>query len=121
MTEANPGVRASVAEAGYSGAALLRIGTARVDVQVELRGFFQPIDGRYHWYGRIARNDKLAAIVGGSARAVLETRCGTSGCELSDIDLWGRYRVAGLSTPPFLVPIETDIDAEETDNQTTIT
>ncbi len=26
--------------------------------------------------------------------------------ELSDLDLWGRARIAGWSTPPFPVPVE---------------
>ncbi len=38
---------------GYEGTAVLEVGGARFDVQVRLRGHFQPIDGRYHWYGRI--------------------------------------------------------------------
>jgi hypothetical protein len=87
---------------GYRGAARLTVGSARFDVQVELRGHFEPIDGRYHWYGRIARHDELAELVGGArASAVLETGHGASPCELADPDLWDRYRIAGYSTPPF--------------------
>jgi hypothetical protein len=89
---------------GYSGAARLTVGTARFDVQVELRGYFEPIDGRYHWYGRIARNDELAGLLSGArASAVLETGHGASPCDLADPDLWDRYRITGYSTPPFPV------------------
>jgi Domain of unknown function (DUF4873) len=91
-------------EDGYAGHAELLIGTQRLDVQVELRGFFQPIDGRYHWYGRIAADDRIAALVtGGRAEAVLDVGHGPAPCELAEPDLWGRYRVTGQSTPPFPV------------------
>ena len=44
---------------GYEGTALLEVGRSRFDVQVRLRGHFQPIDGRYHWYGRIDTHEAL--------------------------------------------------------------
>lgn len=89
---------------GYRGAALLRVGGDRFEVRVELRGFFQPIDGRYYWYGRIAADDILArAFDGQRAAGVLDTGLGASPCELSEPDLWGRYRVTGRSAPPFAV------------------
>jgi hypothetical protein len=31
------------------GTAVVEVGRSRFDVQVRLRGHFQPIDGRYHW------------------------------------------------------------------------
>jgi cation diffusion facilitator CzcD-associated flavoprotein CzcO len=87
---------------GYEGSATLVAGPAQLDVQVRLRGYFQPIDGRYHWYGRIEPNEGLAELVrSGRARAVLTTPEGSAPCELSDPDPWQRYRVTGLSTPPF--------------------
>ena len=89
---------------GYSGAALLRVGEEQFDVEVELRGFFQPIDGRYYWYGRIAADDRLSQTLGGQrAAGLLETGQGASECDLSEPDLWGRYRVTGRSAPPFEV------------------
>lgn len=94
-------------EAGYSGAAEVLIGGQVVPVLVELRGFFQPIDGRFHWYGRIAANPELDRLVPGNrAEVVLRTPTGERPGELSDPDLWGRYRVAGESTPPFPVDLE---------------
>lgn len=89
---------------GYTGTAILRAGADRLDVQVELRGFFQPIDGRYHWYGRIAADPRVDQLVtGGRTTAVLETSHGSASCELAEPDLWGRFRVTGQSTPPFPV------------------
>jgi hypothetical protein len=89
---------------GYAGPARLSIGAARFDVEVELRGYFEPIDGRYHWYGRVAASPRLADLLGGSkAAGTLETPHGTTSCELADPDLWNRYRITGQSTPPFEV------------------
>jgi cation diffusion facilitator CzcD-associated flavoprotein CzcO len=87
---------------GYEGPATLVTDGTQVAVQVRLRGHFQPIDGRYHWYGRIEPSDGLAGLVrSGRARAVLATPEGSAPCELSDPDMWQRYRVTGISTPPF--------------------
>jgi cation diffusion facilitator CzcD-associated flavoprotein CzcO len=87
---------------GYEGPATLLADGAQVAIQVRLRGHFQPIDGRYHWYGRIEPNDGLKDLVrSGRAGAVLTTPEGSAPCELSDPDMWQRYRVTGISTPPF--------------------
>jgi hypothetical protein len=86
----------------YTGPAVLRIGDREFDVRTELRGHFEPIDGRYHWYGRLARHDALAeAIPAARASGTLTTPEGTASCELSEPDPWLRYRVTGISTPPF--------------------
>ena len=92
-------------EDGYTGTASLTVGEDIFDVEVELRGHFQPIDGYYRWYGRIAAHEALSAALGGKkADAVLTTPEGEANCQLSDPDPWDRYRVMGTSTPPFHVP-----------------
>jgi len=89
-------------EDGYQGTAILEVGALRLDVSVELRGFFQPIDGRYHWYGRIAADPALAeALPAGRTKGALTTPHGSAPAEIGDPDPWGRYRVEGVSTPPF--------------------
>lgn len=92
-------------EDGYAGDAVLVIDGTEIAVQVELRGYFQPIDGYYRWYGRVAIDDQVSAAAGGKKIAV-EIRAGeyTAKGELSDPDPWGRYRIMGTSTPPFHVP-----------------
>jgi hypothetical protein len=101
-------------EDGYRGPAEVLIGADTVPVRVELRGFFQPIDGLFHWYGRIAANPELDRLVSGNrASVVLRTPSGERPAELSDPDLWGRYRVAGESTPPFPVTLEIPQRAHE--------
>ena len=90
----------------YVGPATLRIGGRTFAVQAYLRGQFEPIDGRYHWYGRLARSDALTASMRrGRAVGLLSTLEGAAECELYDPDPWERYRVAGISTPPFRTAI----------------
>jgi hypothetical protein len=90
----------------YAGPATLRIGDDTFGVHADLRGQFEPIDGRYHWYGRLARNDALTASMrDGRVMGLLSTPEGAAECELYDPDPWERYRVAGISTPPFRAAI----------------
>ncbi|MEJ2858997.1 MULTISPECIES: DUF4873 domain-containing protein [unclassified Saccharothrix] len=91
-------------EDGYTGSAVLVFDQREVAVEVELRGYFQPIDGRYHWYGRVKANEQVTELVEGGARtALLRTPDGSATGKLTDPDPWSRYRVAGISTPPFTV------------------
>ncbi len=92
-------------EDGYTGPATLVFDETEVEVEVELRGHFQPIDGRYRWYGRVRPNAEVSALVAGKKRAaLLRTPAGEATGELSDPDPWDRYRIMGASTPPFVVP-----------------
>lgn len=90
-------------EEGYDGPAVVVVDESEVDVTVVLRGYFEPIDGHYHWYGRVV-SEELSALLGGKTKlAVLRTSSGEAAGQLSDPDLWGRYRIAGTSRPPFAV------------------
>ena len=94
---------------GYEGTAVVEVGGSRFDVQVRLRGHFQPIDGRYHWYGRMSANEGLDGVLGsGRATGVLTTAEGSAPCELSEPDPSRRYRVTGTSTPPFRTAAASD-------------
>jgi hypothetical protein len=94
-------------DGGYTGPATLVLNDREVPVDVDLRGHFQPIDGRYHWYGRLAANDELDELVAGRKRtAVLRTDTGEATGEVSDQDPWRRYRITGVSTPPFRIDTE---------------
>ncbi|WP_340559700.1 DUF4873 domain-containing protein [Streptomyces sp. GSL17-111] len=87
---------------GYSGAATLVTDGAELAVTVELRGHFQPIDGRYRWYGRLAADPEVTRLCGGRRASVtLRTPHGQAPAEAADPDPWGRYRVTGTGTPPF--------------------
>ncbi|HEX4704754.1 MAG TPA: DUF4873 domain-containing protein [Pseudonocardiaceae bacterium] len=100
---------------GYQGPATLVLDERELTVEVTVRGHFQPIDGRYHWYGRLAENAELARLIGGRRRtAVLRTPDGEAVGEVSEPDPWHRYRITGVSTPPFAVPTTlTDVAAED--------
>lgn len=91
-------------EEGYDGPAELLDGQRSVTVAVRLRGVFQPIDGRYHWYGRVARHAEVDDLVRSGATVTLRTSYGQAAGRLSDRDPWGRYRIAGTGRPPF--PVE---------------
>lgn len=79
----------------YDGPA--QIGGTAVDVR--LRGHFQPIDGRFHWWGRVAATDELEQTSG--AEITLVTPYGEAPARLTDVDPWGRFRVSGTGRPPF--------------------
>lgn len=83
----------------YAGAAVISATGVDVGVEVDLRGTFQPIDGRFHWYGRVAVSDAL--VVDSGATVTLRTEHGEAQARLSDVDTWGRFRVTGEGRPPF--------------------
>lgn len=101
---------------GYAGPATLVLGDTELDVELQLRGHFQPIDGRYHWYGRIRPDHRLSEAAGGKKRTVeIYTPDGSASGEISDPDPWDRYRIAGTGTPPF--PVPKTLDALDTPAQ----
>ena len=84
----------------YAGTAVVTVGESEVEVEVDLRTTFQPVDGRLHWYGRLAATPSLEAARAGTL-VVLRTEHGTAEGKLSDLDTWGRFRIAGVGRPPF--------------------
>jgi hypothetical protein len=87
---------------GYEGPAELRTDDATIPVTVTLAGHFDPISGRYSWYGRVAASPEVAALVEAGVREVrLRTPYAEVATALSDVDPWGRPRVAGLGPAPF--------------------
>lgn len=95
MTEHAPGEE-------YIGRAQVVTGEADpIDVDVQLRGHFEPNDGRFHWYGRIAANEVLGTRHSSGTRIALRTPYGIAAGKIADVDPWGRFRITGLGTPPF--------------------
>ena len=84
----------------YAGPVELVAGERKIEVTATLRGEFQPIDGRFHWYGRLAASADLDAV-GSGATVTLRTDHGQATGRLSDVDLWGRLRISGTGPPPF--------------------
>jgi Domain of unknown function (DUF4873) len=73
-------------------------------VRVKLAGHFDPISGRYSWYGRVAASPEVAELVTTGVRRVrLRTPHGEVPTGLSDVDPWGRPRVEGFGVAPFEV------------------
>jgi hypothetical protein len=81
----------------YSGPAEIGDGENAVEVTVDLRGGFQPIDGHFHWYGRVGGHHRLTS----GDRVTIRTGYGAAEGRLSDVDPWGRLRIAGTGRPPF--------------------
>ena len=84
----------------YDGPATVLLESTEIPVEVRLRGHFEPIDGKFHWYGRIAADPVLTERNPSGATIQLRTPHGTATGRLSDVDPWGRFRVAGTGRPP---------------------
>ncbi|NYJ02414.1 hypothetical protein HNR19_003112 [Nocardioides thalensis] len=84
----------------YDGPADLVTDDESHPVEVQLRGFFQPLDGHFHWYGRIAETPALATVRSG-ATVTLQTPYGEATGRVSDVDPWRRFRISGTGRPPF--------------------
>ncbi|RJQ72820.1 DUF4873 domain-containing protein [Pseudonocardiaceae bacterium YIM PH 21723] len=86
----------------YRGPATVIAGDQVVEVTAQLRGRFEPIDGRFRWYGRLNQSEAVTSLTGGrSLKVVLRTPQGEAEGQLSDPDPWGRLRVTGMGRPPF--------------------
>ena len=89
---------------GYRGPATVTVDDVEYAVDLHVLGHFEPVDGRYHWYGRVGAHTGLDDLLGGRKAAVrVTTPVGAADGDLSDVDPWGRYRIAGTSTPPYPV------------------
>jgi hypothetical protein len=100
-------------EDGYDGAAELLDGDSVIPVTVKLAGHFDPISGKYSWYGRVAAGPEVAALVAAGVRRVrLRTPHGEVETALSDVDPWGRPRVEGFGQAPFEVLTTLPAEAE---------
>lgn len=99
---------------GYEGPAVLIVGEERFALRARLVGQFQPLDGRYRWYGRLDSDEGLSRLVGDrSAAVVLQTEEGDAEGRITEPDLWNRYRIEGTSVPPFRIPLGLgDVDAQ---------
>jgi len=86
--------------AEYAGPATLLAEGDEIPVEVTLRGMFQPLDGRFHWYGRMVASAGADALDSGT-RVELRTEHGVAAGRINDRDPWGRFRIAGTGRPPF--------------------
>lgn len=79
------------------------------DTEVSLHGTgrWEPVDGHYHWAGRIAPEPRIVRLLRSGRRDVL-VRVGdrTAPGRLVEVDPWGGVRVTGVGAPPW--PAEAD-------------
>jgi Domain of unknown function (DUF4873) len=90
----------------YAGPAVIEVGERRMPVRVTLSGRFEPVDGRYHWGGRLAPDGDIADLLRSGQRAVtvqIGHRIAVQ-ARLAEIDPWGGIRVTGVSRPPWATP-----------------
>ncbi|MGW3542560.1 DUF4873 domain-containing protein [Nocardia niigatensis] len=86
----------------YSGAALLDAPGTEVAVQVTLTGHLDPIDGQFHWHGRISATDGTELPDPGHGQVFLTVPGGAPAPGvLQERDPWGNLRIAGIGAPPF--------------------
>jgi hypothetical protein len=98
---------------GYDGPAELLDGDAVIAVTVKLAGHFDPISGKYSWYGRVAATPEVTGLVANGARKVrLRTPHAEVETALSDVDPWGRPRVEGFGAAPFEVLTSVPADSD---------
>jgi cation diffusion facilitator CzcD-associated flavoprotein CzcO len=95
-----------VSDDGYAGPATLDAAGSEFSVQVRLSGRVEPVDGRYHWAGRIVPQDAVARLVRTGVRsATLRIGDGAPvAVHLGDVDPWGAVRVRATSPPPWPEP-----------------
>ncbi|MDV6012882.1 DUF4873 domain-containing protein [Haloechinothrix sp. LS1_15] len=101
-------------EHAYHGPATLSAGERQLPVTVTLSGHVEPIDGKYHWYGRVHAQEEVAALQRANRSGVslsLPGRQAVPG-RLVERDPWGHVRVAGTGTPPYPVETLSEIEAE---------
>ena len=92
----------------YIGTATITAGERSVTAKVHLRGYFEPLDGRFRWYGRVASDPAVAELAGEDSGNVLvwtDTNGERANATLGDPDPWNRLRISGIGRPPFPVSL----------------
>jgi cation diffusion facilitator CzcD-associated flavoprotein CzcO len=92
-----------VTDDGYTGPAMLAVAGSQLPVEVRLSGRVEPVDGRYHWAGRIAPQETITRLIrAGTRSATLRIGDGVPvAVRLGDVDPWGAVRVQATSPPPW--------------------
>jgi len=96
----------------YDGPALVRVGERTYRVTLRLAGHTEPVDGRYHWGGRIAPDPELVGVVQ-SGQRVTTVQIGERSpveARLGEPDPWGGLRIVGVGQPPYEQPQDVDAD-----------
>lgn len=87
-------------DAAYDGAATLTIADTSQQVRVRLTGYFDPIDGQYHWQGTVfdpLSDDALKQ----TAAVTLAVGARSAPARITERTPWGGHSVVGVGAPPF--------------------
>ena len=101
-------------ETGFSGEASLIVGDQVMDVVVHLDGHLEPLDGRFHWYGRIERCADVEAVkaAGATTGLLVIGELPPAELRLAEYDAWGHVQVKGVGAPPYpMDSVEIDLPA----------
>lgn len=99
-------------ESGYDGPAILVVGQQAMEVAVHLDGHLEPLDGSFHWYGRIERSAAVAAVkdAGTATGSLVIGDREPADLRLAEYDPWGHVQVSGTGTPPYpMAAVEVDL------------
>ncbi|GIH18428.1 DUF4873 domain-containing protein [Rugosimonospora africana] len=90
-------------EEGYAGPVVVVAGEVTVRGEAHLSGHVEPVDGRFHWGGRLTPDPALAGLVRAGTRSVRVSVGDRPPCEarLGDVDPWGGVRLRGTGRPPW--------------------
>jgi len=90
----------------YRGPAVLDVGGDRHDVRVHLAGHVEPVDGRYHWGGRVAPDPAVAGLVRAGARdaRLVVGAAPAADVRLTEVDPWGGVVLRATGIPPWDAP-----------------
>ncbi|SCF08066.1 protein of unknown function [Micromonospora coriariae] len=77
-------------------------GIGGTTVRVHLSGRWEPVDGRYHWGGRIEPDPQVAQLLRSGRRDVeLRIADRVRPARLAEVDPWGGVRITGVGEPPW--------------------
>lgn len=87
----------------FAGSARLRVGGHDFRVRVRLSGRFEPVDGRYHWGGRVEPRPDLVVLLRSGARdgTLAVGHHPPRPVRLVEADVWGGVKLAGTGRPPW--------------------
>jgi hypothetical protein len=88
----------------YAGRAVVQIESVHYPATIVLAGHFEPLDGRYHWGGRILPVGEVAeAVRRGVHGATLHIGDRRFAVHLTEVDPWCGVRVRAVGPPPWAV------------------
>ena len=101
-------------ETGYDGSAVLLLGERAIDVVVHLDGHLEPLDGLFHWYGRIDVGSAAVAAAKDAgrrpARLVIGGGAPCPAVRLAEYDPWGHVQVTGTGAAAVLRSSAVEVD-----------